>query len=104
MCTSLRRKPRILKNYSERRAFAICERIRPTLPIVHDESTDGHGLHCSSENSDSGVIDTSRGAEQNHAILRIAFAIGYSRRQLLANTVIAAFTRRPDDQDSGYCP
>ena len=50
--------PRILKNHSERRASTIRERIRPTLPIVYDESTDGHGLHCPSENSDSGVINT----------------------------------------------
>ena len=57
-CTSPRREPRILENHSERRASTIRERIRPTLPIVHDESADGHGLHCPSENSDSGVINT----------------------------------------------
>jgi len=86
-------KPRILKNYSERRAFAICERIRPTLPIVYDESTDGHGLHCSSENSDSGVIDTSRGAEQNHAILRIEFRRRLCHR-LLPSPALGEYTRR----------
>ena len=58
MCASLRRKPRILKNHSERRASTIRERIRPALPIVHDESTDGDGLHRLSKDADRGVIDT----------------------------------------------
>jgi len=45
--------------------------IRPALAIVRDESPDRHGLHCPRRDSDRGMVDASRGAEQN-AVIRQA--------------------------------
>src|SRR5262245_54678315 len=45
------------------------ERVRPALAIVRDESPDRHGLHCPRRDSDRGMVDTSRGAEQDHSVL-----------------------------------
>ena len=42
--------------------------IRPALAIVRDESPDRHGLHCPRRDSDRGMVDASRGAEQNAVI------------------------------------
>ena len=50
------------------------------------------------------VLSTLLGGGKTTERLLVRISIETSRRQLLANTVIAAFTRRPDDQDSGYCP
>src|SRR5262245_57688820 len=47
------------------------ERVRPALAIVRDESPDRHGLHCPRRDSDRGMVDASRGAEQN-AVIRQA--------------------------------
>jgi hypothetical protein len=40
------------------------------------------------EDAGHSVLDPSRGAEQDHSI--VAFAMAYSRRQLLAKAAIAA--------------
>ena len=80
--------PGIVKYLGERRVSGVCERIRPTLATVRDESQDGHGLHIPRRNSDPRVIDPGRGAEQDHSVP--CSEIAYPRFQLLANGAIAA--------------
>jgi hypothetical protein len=66
--------------------------------IVLDKSSNGHRLHRPRENSDSGVVDAGRDAEQNDRSCAlsfvVAFAMGYSRRQLLANAIEQLSTRQ----------
>src|SRR6476620_12560794 len=60
--------PGIVKYLGKRCVPGVCERIRPTLATVRDESPNGHGLHIPRRNSDCGVIDPGRGAEQDHSV------------------------------------
>ena len=62
--------PGIVKYLGECRVSGVCERIRPTLATVRDKSPDGHGLHIPRRNSDRGVIDAGRRAEQDHPVHR----------------------------------
>ena len=61
--------PSILEDHRERRASAVRERIRSALAIVPDKSPDSHRLHRLREDPDRGVVNASRGAKQDHAIL-----------------------------------
>src|SRR6516225_7650672 len=59
----------LLKDRRQRSASAVRERVRPALAIVRDKSPDRHGLHCPRRDSDRGMVDASRGAEQDHSVL-----------------------------------
>jgi hypothetical protein len=64
----------ILKDCHECSASAVRERIRPTLAIMRDEPPDGHRLHRMRKNTDRGMVDAGRGAEQDHSVLCMARA------------------------------
>src|SRR5262245_52771185 len=87
----------VIKDRRKRCATAVGERVATVLAIVHNESTDGHRLHCLCEDSDRRVVDTGCNAEQDYAVLcselcgRLCH--GYSRRQLLANEIGRASCR-----------
>jgi hypothetical protein len=87
---------RILKDRAERGASAVCERVRPALAIVCDESPDGHGLHRMGENADRGVVNAGRGTEQNHSVLCAEFGgwLCHGLRQFFANAAIAGASAR----------
>ena len=72
--------PSILEDHRERRASAVRERIRSALTIVPDESPDSHRLHRLREDPDRGVVNASRGAKQDHAILGTEVEQGASAR------------------------
>jgi hypothetical protein len=84
----------VIKDRLKRCATAVGERLATVLAIVHDESTDGHLLHCLCEDSGRLVVDPGSNAEQDYAVLcselSRSFATDHSRRQLLANAATAA--------------
>jgi hypothetical protein len=80
----------ILKDGRERSAAAVREGIRPALTIVRDESPDGHGLHRMVDDAYRAVINASRDAEQNHAVLCAEFC----RRLFLGLLPPPAFCER----------
>ena len=63
----------ILKYGRKRSAAAVRECIRPALTIVRDESPDGHRLHRVVDDANRAVVNASRDAEQNHAVLCAEF-------------------------------
>src|SRR5438876_7452097 len=63
----------ILKYGRKRSAAAVRECIRPALTIVRDESPDGHRLHGVVDDASRAVVNASRDAEQNHAVLCTEF-------------------------------
>jgi hypothetical protein len=51
-------------------------RIRPTLAIVRDESSDGHRLQCMREDADCGMIDASRARNKITRSCAFSFDVG----------------------------
>jgi hypothetical protein len=68
----------ILKDRHECSASAVRERIRTTLAIMRDEPPDGHRLHRMRKNTDRGMVDAGRGAEQDHSSCALRFVVGFA--------------------------